>query len=274
MDEERDRRARAPRPIQPLLDAVDGARATCRDLAAFLGELRAASAGSGLFGSYVDTDDRNSDRYLFNLVQGGLGLPDESLLPRGEVRRDPRRSTSPTSTRLLDARRAAPTPPAPPPRVLALETRLAAGPLGARRDPRRPEDLQPDDRSAELRGAAARRSTGTPTSPPSAAPTRRSPRSCVRQPSYLAHLSTRARRDRRSRTGRPGCSCRRAALGRAVPLRRRSSRPTSTSTAAPSTAPPSCGPAGSAASRWSRARSARRSARSTSPGTSRRAPRS
>ena len=48
-----------------------------RDLAAFLGEFERIG-GSGLFGSYVDTDGRNSDRYLVNLVQGGLGLPDES----------------------------------------------------------------------------------------------------------------------------------------------------------------------------------------------------
>ena len=39
-------------------------------------------------------------------------------------------------------------------------------------------------------------------------------------------------------------------VGGAVPHRRASSRPTSTSTAAPSTAPPSCAPAGSAASRF------------------------
>ena len=28
--------------------------------------------------AYVNTDDRDSDRYLVNLKQGGLGLPDES----------------------------------------------------------------------------------------------------------------------------------------------------------------------------------------------------
>ena len=48
-----------------------------RDLAAFLGEFERIG-GAGLFGSYVDTDDRNSDRYLFHITQGGLGLPDES----------------------------------------------------------------------------------------------------------------------------------------------------------------------------------------------------
>ena len=64
------------RPVQPLVNAVDGLR-DVRDLAAFLGEFERIG-GAGLFGSYVDTDDRNSDRYLVHLVQGGLGLPDES----------------------------------------------------------------------------------------------------------------------------------------------------------------------------------------------------
>ncbi len=64
------------RPIRPLIDAVAALR-DVRDLAAFLGEFERIG-GHGLFGSYVDTDDRNSDRYLFHLVQGGLGLPDES----------------------------------------------------------------------------------------------------------------------------------------------------------------------------------------------------
>ena len=66
----------APRPIQPLVAAVAGLR-DVRDLAAFLGEFERIG-GAGLFGSYVDTDDRNSDRYLFHIAQGGLGLPDES----------------------------------------------------------------------------------------------------------------------------------------------------------------------------------------------------
>jgi endothelin-converting enzyme/putative endopeptidase len=63
-------------PARPLLEAVAGLR-DVRDLAAFLGELERIG-GHGLFGSYVSTDDRQSDRYLFHLGQGGLGLPDES----------------------------------------------------------------------------------------------------------------------------------------------------------------------------------------------------
>src|SRR3954465_325750 len=68
--------ARGTRPIRPLVGAVAGLR-DVRDLAAFLGEFERIG-GHGLFGSYVDTDSKDSDRYLFNLVQGGLGLPDES----------------------------------------------------------------------------------------------------------------------------------------------------------------------------------------------------
>ncbi|HEY0888483.1 MAG TPA: M13-type metalloendopeptidase [Nocardioides sp.] len=63
-------------PLQPLVQAVEGLR-DLRDLAAFLGEFERIG-GRGLFGSYVDNDDRNADRYIVNLLQGGLGLPDES----------------------------------------------------------------------------------------------------------------------------------------------------------------------------------------------------
>ncbi|GAB2980860.1 M13 family metallopeptidase [Nocardioides montaniterrae] len=63
-------------PAQHLADAVTGLR-DVRDLAAYLGEFERIG-GHGLFGSYVDTDSKQSDRYLFHLGQGGLGLPDES----------------------------------------------------------------------------------------------------------------------------------------------------------------------------------------------------
>ncbi|PMZ18020.1 peptidase M13, partial [Pseudomonas sp. FW306-02-F08-AA] len=34
---------------------------------------------SGLFNFYVDTDPAQPDTYTVNLMQGGLGLPDESF---------------------------------------------------------------------------------------------------------------------------------------------------------------------------------------------------
>ncbi len=68
--------AKGAEPLRPLVDAVAALR-DVRDLAAFLGEFERIG-GHGIFGSYVDTDARNSDRYLLHLSQGGLGLPDES----------------------------------------------------------------------------------------------------------------------------------------------------------------------------------------------------
>ena len=95
---------------------------------------------------------------------------------------------------------------------------------------------------------------------------------CIRQPSYLEHLST-ALEEVPIEDWRAWLVARVVRAVRAVPHRRSSSRPTSTSTAAPSAARRSCASAGSAASLSSRARSARRSAASTSPVTSRRRPR-
>src|SRR5687767_561509 len=66
MDEEAIRRV-GTTPVRPLIEAVAGLR-DVRDLAAFLGEFERIG-GHGLFGSYVTTDDRQSDRYLFHLAQ-------------------------------------------------------------------------------------------------------------------------------------------------------------------------------------------------------------
>lgn len=115
--------ARGTTPIRPLLEAAAALR-DVRDLAAFLGEFERIG-GHGLFGSYVDTDSKNSDRYLFNLVQGGLGLPDESYY-REEKFAELREAYVAYLTRLFtladvpDADVAAST-------VLEIDTRLAAG---------------------------------------------------------------------------------------------------------------------------------------------------
>ena len=69
----------AERGVQPLLDelaTIDGAD-TPAALAAVLGALQRSGVGGGA-GIYVDTDSKNSSRYLVHLNQSGLGLPDES----------------------------------------------------------------------------------------------------------------------------------------------------------------------------------------------------
>ncbi|WP_029897452.1 M13 family metallopeptidase [Nocardia brasiliensis] len=51
--------------------------------AALLGRLQRTGVG-GAVGCYVDTDDKNSTRYLVQLTQSGLGLPDESYYRQDE----------------------------------------------------------------------------------------------------------------------------------------------------------------------------------------------
>ncbi|MGK2880507.1 MAG: M13 family metallopeptidase [Mycobacterium sp.] len=65
--------------VAPLLDElarVDAA-ADADVLADLLGALQRTGVGGGT-GCYVDTDSKNSTRYLLHLSQSGLGLPDES----------------------------------------------------------------------------------------------------------------------------------------------------------------------------------------------------
>jgi predicted metalloendopeptidase len=69
----------AERGTQPLLDelaAIDAAE-SADALAAVLGGLQRTGVGGGT-GVYVDTDSKDSTRYLLHLSQSGLGLPDES----------------------------------------------------------------------------------------------------------------------------------------------------------------------------------------------------
>ena len=110
-------------PIAPGLAEAYGLGDT-RDLAELLGR-HERSGGAGAFGSYVDTDSRNSDRYVVNIVQGGLGLPDESYY-RDEKFAEVRTAYVGHLQRMFDlagidepAREAT--------RVMDLETRLAQG---------------------------------------------------------------------------------------------------------------------------------------------------
>jgi endothelin-converting enzyme/putative endopeptidase len=170
-------------PIQPLLDAVDSLR-DVRDLAAFLGEFEQVG-GSGPFGLYVDVDAKDSDRCLVNLTQGGLGLPDESYY-HDEKFAEVREKYVAFLTRMFalvgrdDAVVAAHT-------VMDVETRLSRGhwERAETRDVQKTYNLKTLAELKELCPAfdweAFVRNLGG--SEQTIAET------CVRQPSYLEHLS-------------------------------------------------------------------------------------
>ena len=67
------------RGVRPLLDelAMIDAAADPTALAAAVGALQRTGVGGGI-AMYVDTDSKNSSRYLVHVTQSGIGLPDES----------------------------------------------------------------------------------------------------------------------------------------------------------------------------------------------------
>ncbi|MFI0238756.1 M13 family metallopeptidase [Streptomyces sp. NPDC016845] len=176
--------ARGLDPVRPLLAEVAGL-ADVRQLAAFIGRFERIG-GSGLFGAYIDTDDRDSDRYLYNILQGGLGLPDESYY-RDEKFAETREKYEGYLTELLTLAEHA-DPAAAARTVLALETRLAAGhwERAETRDVQKTYNLTTFDELTTLAPEFDWRGyvTGLGGNDDTLA------RSCVRQPSYLAHLST------------------------------------------------------------------------------------
>jgi endothelin-converting enzyme/putative endopeptidase len=176
------------RPVQPLLSAVDALR-DVRDLAAFLGEFERVG-GYGLFGSYVNTDDRDSDRYVLNIFQGGLGLPDESYY-RDDKFAGIRDKYAAYLEKLLglaghdDPGGAAAT-------VLAIDTRLAKGhwERAETRDVQRTYNLMTADELRELCPSFDWHAYVTNLGGPGVDSDLVIAESIVRQPSYLQHLST------------------------------------------------------------------------------------
>ena len=67
---------RGTQPLHDELATIDNA-ADATALAAAIGALQRAGVGGGL-AVYVDTDSKDSTRYLMHFNQSGLGLPDES----------------------------------------------------------------------------------------------------------------------------------------------------------------------------------------------------
>jgi putative endopeptidase len=110
-------------PILPLLEQIDGIT-DLAGLASFLGAFE-RRGGGGFFGSYVDNDDRNADRYVVNVLQGGIGLPDETYY-REEKFAEIREKYVTYLERILTLAER-PDPAGTAAKVLALETRLAKG---------------------------------------------------------------------------------------------------------------------------------------------------
>ncbi|MFD4469216.1 M13 family metallopeptidase [Rhodococcus sp. NPDC058505] len=110
-------------PIADELAAVD-AVANLSELAALLGGLQRTGVG-GAIGNYVDTDAKNSARYLVHLTQSGISLPDESYYREdsfAEIRAGYVRHVEAMLT--LAGR---PDPAVAAQRILDLETAIAAG---------------------------------------------------------------------------------------------------------------------------------------------------
>jgi endothelin-converting enzyme/putative endopeptidase len=183
MDEQRIEELGAE-PVRAHLEEV-AALADLEALAGFVGGLE-RRGGGGFFGAYVDTDDRNSDRYLVNLVQGGIGLPDESYY-REDKFADIRTAYRAHVEKLLALAGWA-DPAGSAQRVLDVETRLAQGhwERAETRDVLKAYNLTtleqlralvpalPLDTWAAALGASEQTLAET----------------VVRQPSYLEHLST------------------------------------------------------------------------------------
>jgi putative endopeptidase len=171
-------------PVLGVLKAIEGLDSLL-DLAAFLGEFE-RTGGGGIFGSYIDTDDRDSDRYLVNITQGGLGLPDESYYREEKFEEIRGKYVDYLTTLLTLAEQ--PSPRETAETVFALEKRIAEGhwERSETRDVLKTYNLTSYD---ELRTALpsfdfevyVRNLGGTPATLSEAV---------VRQPSFLTHLET------------------------------------------------------------------------------------
>jgi putative endopeptidase len=114
------------RDAEPLADDLAEIRAlgSTADLLALLGRLQRHGT-PGLVQWYVDNDGDDASRYIVNLVQGGIGLPDEAYYredAHAEVRAAYVEHVA-TMLRLVDE----PDPAGAAERILALETAIAGG---------------------------------------------------------------------------------------------------------------------------------------------------
>jgi endothelin-converting enzyme/putative endopeptidase len=187
MDEQRIERL-GIRPVRPLVEAVAKLR-DVRDLAAFLGEFERIG-GHGLFGSYVNNDDRDSDRYIVHFVQGGLGLPDESYYRDDKFAeiREKYVAYLATLLRLADH----PDPEDAAATVLRIDTRLAEGhwERAETRDVQKTYTLYPAGGLRDLCPAFDWDAYVRNLSASALEADELLFEVCVKQPSYYSHLST------------------------------------------------------------------------------------
>ena len=185
--------AKGLEPIRPLVEAVAGL-GSVDDLAAFLGEFERVG-GHGLFGAYVDNDDKDSERYLINLLQGGLGLPDESYY-REDKFAEVRERYVAYLTRLFTlsgtvAGHVVADPAAAARTVLEVDTALARGhwERAETRDKQKTYNLKTADEVRELCPRFDWDAYVTNLSGAKMTADELLAATCVRQPSYLEHLS-------------------------------------------------------------------------------------
>lgn len=119
--------------LTPVADELRALAATTDrgEFAALIGRLQRTGV-SGAVAVYVDTDDKNSQRYLVNATQSGIGLPDESYYRSDEYAEVRERyiahidrmfalaAADPAVAELLDTQSAGT-------RIFELERKLAAG---------------------------------------------------------------------------------------------------------------------------------------------------
>ncbi|MFC7446735.1 M13 family metallopeptidase [Rhodococcus daqingensis] len=122
MDADTAERARLE-PIAGELAAID-AVSDLSALAGLLGEMQRTGV-SGAIGNYVDTDAKDSSRYLVHLTQSGIGLPDESYY-REDSYAETRAAYLEHVQKML-ALAGRPDPAADARTILDLETQIAAG---------------------------------------------------------------------------------------------------------------------------------------------------
>ena len=236
--------------VAPLLDelaTIDDA-ADADALAAVIGGLQRSGVGGGA-GAYIDTDSKDSTRYLLHLSQSGIGLPDESYY-RDEQHAEILAAYPRHIAKMFALTYGEETQPgewqATAERIVALETKLAAAHWDVVK--RRDADLTYNLRKLADLPAEAPGFDWAGWVTAMGASQRRPPNSLCANPT-TSPRSPHCGQARTSRTGSDGLAGGSSTV--APPCSPTPSSPrTSTSTAAPSAAPSRSGNGGSAASRW------------------------